>query len=169
MPETACLHIQARDSDPIRVVELPGTSVRIGRASYCEVRLAEPELAEEECRLKRRGGSWQLVPARASNFVWIDGRSVEEACPLPFDVPFRVGEHWLTLRPTAGPAATWGGYQAPRPSPAARTLHDEFRAAPYRGASGPARPTPAVPPSAPSSGTEATDHLARWRERQEQR
>ena len=75
MPETACLHIQARDSDPIRVVELPGTSVRIGRASYCEVRLAEPELAEEECRLKRRGGSWQLVPARASNFVWIDGRS----------------------------------------------------------------------------------------------
>ena len=89
MPDTACLHIQARDSDPIRVVELTGTPVRIGRASYCEVRLAEPDLADEECRLRRRGGTWQLVPSRPAAFVWIDGRSVEEACPLSFDVPFR--------------------------------------------------------------------------------
>src|SRR6266446_2923841 len=57
MPETACLHIQARDSDPIRVVELAGVSVRIGRASYCEVRLPAPELADEECCLRRRGAT----------------------------------------------------------------------------------------------------------------
>src|SRR5262245_17096190 len=131
MPETACLHIQARESDPVRVVELPGTSVRIGRASYCEVRLTEPELAEEECRLKRRGGSWQLVPARSAGFVWIDGRSLEEACPLPFDVPFRVGDHWLTLRPTTTSAPTWDHYQAPPPA-ASATILEDIRIGAYR-------------------------------------
>src|SRR5262245_42725025 len=167
MPETACLHIQARESDPIRVVELPGTSVRIGRASYCEVRLTEPDLAEEECRLKRRGGTWQLVPARSSGFIWLDGRSVDEACPLPFDVPFRVGEHWLTLRPTGGTSAGWGAYSAPQPA-ASGTSFDDLRAAPYRGASSSRRPETAVPPPLPPSAS-TTDHLTRWKERQEQR
>ena len=126
MPETACLHIQARDSDPIRVVELPGSSVRIGRASYCEVRLTEPDLADEECRLRRRGGIWQLVPSRAAGFVWIDGRSVEATCPLPFDVPFRVGEHWLTLRPTGSASPEWRAYKTPAPT-ASTVVREEVR------------------------------------------
>ena len=41
MPESTCLHIQDRPSGPIRVVEIPWLTVRIGRASYCEVRLDE--------------------------------------------------------------------------------------------------------------------------------
>ena len=41
MPESTCLHIQDRESGPIRVVELPWISVRIGRAAYCEVRLPD--------------------------------------------------------------------------------------------------------------------------------
>ena len=41
MPESTCLHIQDRESGPIRVVELPWISVRIGRAAFCEVRLAD--------------------------------------------------------------------------------------------------------------------------------
>ena len=62
MPESTCLHIQDRESGPIRVVEIPWISVRIGRAAYCEVRLTEHDLAEEACRLYRRGRSWHLVP-----------------------------------------------------------------------------------------------------------
>lgn len=167
MPETACLHIQARDTDPIRVVELPGTSVRIGRASFCEVRLAEPDIADEECRLRRKGGQWQLVPSRSAGFVWIDGRSVEEPCSLPFDVPFRVGEHWLTLRPN-GSAPAWRDYQAPVPTASAALLGD-LRAERSRGRD---RDEPGdVPhPSAPRTPTAGDqDHLSRWKERHEER
>lgn len=172
MPETACLHIQARDSDPIRVVELPGSSVRIGRASYCEVRLTEPDLADEECRLRRRGGTWQLVPSRAAGFVWIDGRSVETTCPLPFDVPFRVGEHWLTLRPTGAATPEWRAYKSPAPT-ASTVAREEIRpaVAPLRSrddttdlfdfTSSPPRPTPSPAPE--------YDHVSRWKERDEKR
>src|SRR5208337_4220607 len=58
MPESICLHIQDRESGPIRVVEIPWISVRIGCAAYCEVRLADLALAEEACRLQRRGRTW---------------------------------------------------------------------------------------------------------------
>lgn len=179
MPDTACLHIQARESDPIRVVELPGTSVRIGRASFCEVRLAEPDLADEECRLRRKGGGWQLVPSRAAGFVWIDGRSVEETCTLPFDVPFRVGEHWLTLRSSGASAPDWGAYRAPGPlerprpsTPAApreglrlEPLGDpiatvvEFRPATAHVVDDRTSTQPYSPPE--------PDRLSRWKERQE--
>src|SRR5271155_229117 len=60
MSESTCLHIQDRESGPIRVVELAWISVRIGRAAYCEVRLSEHDLADLACRLKRRGNSWHL-------------------------------------------------------------------------------------------------------------
>ena len=110
MPETACLHIQARESDPVRVVDLPGGSVRIGRAAYCDVRFAEPELADEECRLRRRGNAWQLVPAKpSSGSVWLDGERLDETRPMPIGGSFRVGEHWLTLQPAAETATgAWG-------------------------------------------------------------
>ena len=64
MTESTCLHIQDRESGPIRVVELPWISVRIGRAAHCEVRLTEHELPDEVCRLQRRGQSWRLLPGR---------------------------------------------------------------------------------------------------------
>ena len=155
MPDTACLHIQARDTDPVRVVALPGASVRIGRASYCEVRLAEPELAEEECRLRRRGKSWQLVPTRRDGSVRLDGKSIEQPCPIAFDVPFRVGEHWLTLRPTGSAAPEWGLYRSPSPRDRPTAVRPESAAFP-------------APPEEPS--TDATsrandvgsDLLARW-------
>src|SRR5207302_7465352 len=98
MPEYTCLHIQDRESGPIRVVELSWISVRIGRAAYCEVRLADHNLAEEACRLTRRGRSWSLVPVGERSPVLVDGRAVDGPCPLPFDVPFRIGPHCLTLR-----------------------------------------------------------------------
>ena len=89
MPESICLHIQDRESDPIRVVEIPWISVRIGSAAYCEVRLAGRDLAEEACRLQRRGRTWHLVPLGPKGSILIQDQPIEGPCPLPFDVPFR--------------------------------------------------------------------------------
>ena len=63
MTESTCLHIQDHESGPIRVVELPWISVRIGRALHCEVRLTNHDFPEEICRLQRRGRSWRLLPS----------------------------------------------------------------------------------------------------------
>jgi len=98
MPESTCLHIQARESDPVRVVDLPGNSVRVGRAAYCDVRLADPDLADEECRLRRRGGAWQLVPVAPGGAVRLDGRPVEGPTAVLIGATFAVGAHTLTLR-----------------------------------------------------------------------
>ena len=65
MPESTCLHIQDRESGPIRVVELPWISVRIGRAAHCEVRLTHHDLADEVCRLQRRGSRGGSCLARS--------------------------------------------------------------------------------------------------------
>jgi hypothetical protein len=81
MPESTCLHIQDQESGPIRVVDIPWISVRIGRAAFCEVRLTADDLADEACRLYRRGRTWHLVPAGSRAKIVIEGRSVESACP----------------------------------------------------------------------------------------
>lgn len=147
MPEAACLHIQAGESDPVRVVDLPGGSARIGRAAYCDVRLPEPEVADEECRLRRRGDSWQLVPVGpTSGAVWLDGRPLDRPQPIPFDVPFRVGDHWLTLRSSAAAAGSWNT------SPAAQAPVVES------GADG-------SPPPSPAGTDLASRHRAEWQNR----
>ncbi len=115
MPESTCLHIQDRESGPIRVVEIPWISVRIGRAAHCEVRLTEDDLAEEACRLYRRGRSWHLVPVASKSPILLDGRPVDASCPLPFDVPFRVGHYCLTLRQDRAAEPDWGMYPGPAP------------------------------------------------------
>ena len=115
MPESTCLHIQERESGPIRVVEIPWISVRIGRAAHCEVRLPEHDLAEEVCRLYRRGRSWHLVPATSRSPILLEGRPVDGPCPLAFDVPFRVGHYCLTLRHDRAAEPDWGMYSGPVP------------------------------------------------------
>jgi hypothetical protein len=115
MPESICLHIQGRESGPIRVVELPWISVRIGRAAYCEVQLAEFDLADEACRLQLRGRSWHLVPVAARSLVSLEGQPVVSACPLPFDVPFTIGPYCLTLRRDRAAEPDWEMYQGPAP------------------------------------------------------
>src|SRR5262245_38636185 len=116
MPESTCLHIQDRESGPIRVVELPWISVRIGRAAYCEVRLADPDLADEACRLTRRGRTWTLTPLDDRSLILLGGRSVDGPCPLPFDVPFRLGPYCLTLRHDVAAEPDWGMYSGPAAS-----------------------------------------------------
>ncbi len=116
MPESTCLHIQDQESGPIRVVDIPWISVRIGRAAFCEVRLTSDELADEACRLYRRGRSWHLVPVGAKGEILVEGRSVSASCPLPFDVPFQVGRHCLTLRHDRTVDPDWQMYPGPVPA-----------------------------------------------------
>ncbi len=106
MPESSCLHIQDHESAPIRVVDLPWISVRIGRAAFCEVRLSDDDLADEVCRLYRRGQAWHLVPAgsKSNSKIVVDGR--------PVSVPFHVGSFCLTLRHDRSADPDWGMYPA---------------------------------------------------------
>jgi hypothetical protein len=115
MPESTCLHIQDRESGPIRVVELPWISVRIGRAAYCEVRLPDAQVAEEACRLTRRGRTWSLIPSTAQLPILFEGQPLDRPCPLPFDVPFRMGPYCLTLRHDLAAEPNWEIYPAQTP------------------------------------------------------
>jgi tetratricopeptide (TPR) repeat protein len=164
MPESACLHIQARDADLIRVVEIPGTSVRIGRASYCEVRLSEPEVADEECLLRRRGGTWHLVPVGRSRRVMLGEQPVERPMPIPFGVSFQVGDHRLTLQATGEGPGRWGSFQRPIPlevPSVEATPLDEPE--PTRRAPG------SEPEPGPAGFEDEQERLARWQARHEQR
>ena len=107
MPETARLQIQGQDADPVRVVGLTGGLVRIGRGPSCDVRLNEADIADEECRLRRRGDAWQLVPARSATTLRFDGRIVAAPRSIAYGVPFQVGGLSLTLHPAAASAAAW--------------------------------------------------------------
>ena len=111
MPESLCLHIQDRESGPIRVVDIPWISVSIGSAAYCEVRLTDCELAEEACRLQRRGRNWHLFPLGPKGSVLVQDRPIDGPCPLPVDVPFRVGSICFTLRRSRSADPDWEMYR----------------------------------------------------------
>jgi tetratricopeptide (TPR) repeat protein len=115
MAKSTCLHIQDRESGPIRVVEIPWISVRIGRAAFCEVRLSEHDLADVACRLKRVGSSWHLVSVATPSSVSLDGRPLDRSAPLPYDVPFHVGGYCLTLRQDQTAEPNWDAYTSPHP------------------------------------------------------
>ena len=133
-----------RDSGPIRVVELSGSSARIGRSASCEVQIADPALAQEQCVLRRRGNGWLLVPVGPPGAVWIDGRPVERGQLLSMDAPFRVGDHWLTLHRSDVPARRMGFVPDPDPggdAPVARSRlgRPQGRGRGREGTEGPSR------------------------------
>ncbi|WP_168221515.1 FHA domain-containing protein [Aquisphaera giovannonii] len=124
-------------------MDLPWLAVRIGRSAACEVRLDDPEVPGEACRLQRRGRSWRIIPLGARGSVFVEGTPVAEARPLPFDVPFRVGATCFTLREDRSVEPDWGMYHAPSPrAPAAASVAPE--------APPPPEPTPPSPPFAAS-------------------
>ena len=79
------------------------------------MRLTQDELADEICRLQRRGPSWRLLPASTKSPVFLEGRRLSGSCFLPFDVPFRVGEYCLTLRRDRSAEPDWEMYAGPAP------------------------------------------------------
>ncbi len=162
MPEATFLQIQGRGDSAYRMIELPFGPVRIGRGGHCEVRLPEADLGDVQCMLRRRGNTWHFQPVGPPGHVWIDGRPADQQRPLTLGVPFRVGDHWLTLRPADSAVNDWGSFESPI------TIEPE--------AAGPVdEPTPSAPkPSperpgdaAPAEGDE--ERLRRWQARLEQR
>ncbi|WP_165225198.1 FHA domain-containing protein [Aquisphaera insulae] len=169
MPESACLHIQDRESGPIRVMDLPWIAVRIGRSAACEVRLHDPEVPGEACRLQRRGRTWRLIPLGRKGSVFLQGEPVHEACLLPFDVPFRVGSTCFTLRPDRAAEPNWGMYHAPAPArttPAAATTPEPQQPPPPPAATPePPRVATTSPSADPSANVAPAVNPweARWR------
>ena len=166
MPESTFLHIQGRGDSTVRMLELPLGPVRIGRGPHCEVRLGDPDLVEVQCMLRRRGNTWHFQPVGPPGHVWIDGRAADQQRPLPLGVPFRVGEHWLTLRPADSATNDWGSFEAPitvePASPALETPALET----------PAREEPAPAPERPAASSTPVDNeerLRRWEARLDQR
>ena len=85
---------------------------RFGSATaYCEVRLADLELAEEACRLQRCGRTWHLVPLGPKGSILVQDRPIEGPYPLPFDVPFRIGSICFTLRQNRSSDPDWEMYR----------------------------------------------------------
>ena len=115
MPESTCLHIQDRESGPIRVVEIPWISVRIGRAAYCEVRLPGTTWPTKPAACSAGGGPGTSCPARPTSPIFLEGRRLNGSCLLPFDVPFRVGPYCLTLRHDRAAEPDWEMYAGPAP------------------------------------------------------
>ena len=115
MTESTCLHIQDRESGPIRVVELAWMSVRIGRAPYCEVRLTGPDVPAELCRLQRRGQSWRILPSSSASPVLLEGRRLGSPCVVPFGIAFRAGEYCFTIRYNHSAEPDWELYAGPAP------------------------------------------------------
>lgn len=114
MNESICLHIQDRESGPIRVIELPWSSVRIGSAAHCEVRLLDQDLPDEICRLQRRGQLWRLLPSADPSPITLAGRRLVGSSILSFDIPFRVGQHCFTLRQDRTVEPDWEIYAGPK-------------------------------------------------------
>ena len=176
MAEPTFLQIQGRGESAMRMIEMPLGPVRIGRGPYCEVRLGDPGLGDVQCMLRRRGATWHFQPVGPSGHVWIDGRAADQQRPIPLGVPFRVGEHWLILRPADSATNDWGSFDAPisvdprpqveiEPTP----VVEASRAEPAEESPRP-RPAAPAPTSAPAPGSDdAEERLRRWEARLGQR
>ncbi len=115
MPDATFLHVQGSGDAAIRVLVLPPGPVRVGRGPLCEVRLDGPGLGDVQCMLRRRGDGWDYQPVGPPGQVWIDGQPADARRPLVFGIPFRVGDHWLTLRTPENATNDWGSFETPIP------------------------------------------------------
>ena len=161
MRDATFLQIQGRGDSTMRMLELPAGPVRIGRGAHCEVQLGGPELGDVQCMLRRRGNTWHFQPVGPPGQAWIDGRPADQQRPVALGVPFRVGEHWLTLRPADSATNDWGSFEAPI------AIEPEVRPAeppPPEGS-----PSVKDRPRAASAPVDDEERLRRWEARLEQR
>ena len=163
MGEPACLHIQDRAWGPIRVVEIPWISVRVGRSARCEVRLSDPSLPREVCQLERRSGEWRITPLGRECVIELGDRSVQCTSPLPFDVPFRVGSYVFTLRRDRASQPDWAMHEMRIP-PVVAGSRGEFARVSFTTPEPPTAPTKPPAASSPSWVRETDRWANRWRQ-----
>ena len=155
LPGPTFLQIQGGGDATTRMIELTASPVRIGRGAHCEVRLGGPGLGDVQCMLRRRGPTWHYQPVGPAGQVWIDDHGSDQQRPLPLGVPFRVGEHWLVLRPADSAFNDWGSFDAPISVEPVVELMPE------------SNPGSSPPPSLLPD--EAAERLRRWEVRLDQR
>ncbi len=178
MAGSTFLHVQAHGEAAIRILELPEGPVRVGRSHHCEVRLDGPDaLGDVQCILRPRGEGWQFQPVGPAGLVWIDDRPADQQRPLVLGIPFRVGNHWLTLRSAENATNDWGSFASPITVEPAEAAGSGPEPEPRPIAPRPIAPRaiPAPPPTvieapaAPASAEESDDRLTRWQSRLDQR
>jgi hypothetical protein len=83
-PRVALIELQARDSHGPRVVDVPAWPARIGRALDNDIVLDDPHVAAYHAVLATdTDGRVVLTPLPTRNGVWLGGRRIEAAVPLP--------------------------------------------------------------------------------------
>lgn len=85
------------EGEPTQIAELSGSAVRIGRGRACEVWLPNPDLAEVQCLLRRRGNTWYVQPIGPAGFISIEGELIDHVRPLSMDVTMHVGGFLLVI------------------------------------------------------------------------
>ncbi len=153
MSKPACLHIQDRAWGPIRVVEIPWLSARIGGTARCEVRLPDPNLTAEVCRLERRLGAWRLVSLGSDVELEVGGKSITGWALIDFDLPFRIGTCVLTLKRDRASLPDWAMHGRAIPALEANDVSRDKHAAASSA------PPPVAKPARPADA-----QPGRWRE-----
>jgi len=78
--------VRAGGAPPPEVLELPDADlVVVGRATSCEVRLADPSVSRRHAQLRRRGAEWRVIDLLSTNGTYLNGRRVSSAVALPGD------------------------------------------------------------------------------------
>ena len=163
MPEATFLHIQGAGTRRrgcsscrrARSGSAEGPIARSGSASPTSARSSACSAA----------GANLALPAGRAARARLDRRPARRpAAPLAFGVPFRVGDHWLTLR-SAATRPRLGLASTPRSPSSPRSA----RPSPSRGRTPARRRGDAGPATAPGLPTTDEERLRRWEARLEQR
>ena len=69
--------------DPMKVIELAGATLTIGRAADCELQIADDRVSARHCRLSLHGVAWVIQDLRSTNRTFVNGAPLgDQPCPL---------------------------------------------------------------------------------------
>ncbi len=104
MLQPSALQIQRSDEPTTRVLSLGRqVLVRIGRGPDCHVQVEEPELADVQCLLRRRGHHWIVEAFGPPGPVRLGERPISGQHRIPKDTTVTVGSTQLTISDDPAP------------------------------------------------------------------
>ncbi len=72
-----------------RVIDL--TSLTIGRGKTCELRILDPQVSSEHCRIAARQGGYSIEDSGSTNGTFVNGRRIEGAQSLHYGDRITIG------------------------------------------------------------------------------